>query len=291
MSRFVNLLQRLAAMPPAGARRLDRRARPARALRDRRGKRDSGRSRATPGSPPGCATRPGRMASPCATPAAPSATRSSCRAGSATSSARKSSPMPRNGCGTCRRCILSAQLPDGSWVNARMITPRPDPWIAVQAAGSTLLIYLLILAAMVWIAVRLARPLRDLTAAAERFEGPRRGPAGRAARPGRRPPRHPRLQRDERPRLGDVRREGPDARRDRPRSAHAFGLAAHPRRKRRARGGARQDDRHHRGDDGDARRHAGARPLRAARPRICGRSTSPPWPTRWSRSSARWAMT
>jgi signal transduction histidine kinase len=66
---------------------------------------------------------------------------------------------------------LSAQLPDGSWVNARLITPRPDPWLAVRAAGSTLLIYLLLLAAMIWIAVRLARPLRDLTAAAERFEG------------------------------------------------------------------------------------------------------------------------
>jgi len=66
---------------------------------------------------------------------------------------------------------LSAQLPDGSWVNARLITPRPDPWLALRAAGSTLLIYLLLLAAMIWIARRLARPLRDLTAAAERFEG------------------------------------------------------------------------------------------------------------------------
>jgi signal transduction histidine kinase len=66
---------------------------------------------------------------------------------------------------------LSARLADGSWVNARLITPRPNPWLAVRLAGSTLLIYLLILAAMVWIAARLARPLRDLTAAAESFEG------------------------------------------------------------------------------------------------------------------------
>lgn len=66
---------------------------------------------------------------------------------------------------------LSAQLADGSWVNARLVTPRPDPWIAVRAAGSTLLIYLLLLAAMIWVAMRLARPLRDLTAAAEGFEG------------------------------------------------------------------------------------------------------------------------
>jgi signal transduction histidine kinase len=66
---------------------------------------------------------------------------------------------------------LSARLPDGNWVNARLITPRPNPWLAVRLAGSTLLIYLLILAAMIWIAARLARPLRDLTAAAESFEG------------------------------------------------------------------------------------------------------------------------
>jgi signal transduction histidine kinase len=66
---------------------------------------------------------------------------------------------------------LSARFADGSWVNARFVTPRPNPWLAVRLAGSTLLIYLLILAAMVWIAARLARPLRDLTAAAESFEG------------------------------------------------------------------------------------------------------------------------
>jgi signal transduction histidine kinase len=66
---------------------------------------------------------------------------------------------------------LSAQLADGSWVNARLVTPRPNPWIAARLAGSTLLIYLLILAAMIWIAVRLARPLRDLAVAAESFEG------------------------------------------------------------------------------------------------------------------------
>ena len=66
---------------------------------------------------------------------------------------------------------LSAQLGDGSWVNARLVIPRPDPWIAVRAAGSTLLIYLLLLGAMIWVAMRLARPLSDITAAAERFEG------------------------------------------------------------------------------------------------------------------------
>jgi signal transduction histidine kinase len=74
---------------------------------------------------------------------------------------------------------LSAQLADGSWLNARLVTPRPNPWVAVQLAGSTLLIYVLLLGAMVWIARRLGRPLKELTAAAESFEG--RGEAPQVA--------------------------------------------------------------------------------------------------------------
>ena len=74
---------------------------------------------------------------------------------------------------------LSAQLPDGSWVNARLVTPRPTPWLAARLAGSTLLIYLLILAAVTLIAMRLGRPLRALTAAAQSFEG--RGEAPQVA--------------------------------------------------------------------------------------------------------------
>ncbi|MGQ0588532.1 MAG: sensor histidine kinase, partial [Sphingosinicella sp.] len=70
-----------------------------------------------------------------------------------------------------RTLILSVQLLDGSWLNARMVTPRPNPWLALRPLVATLLIYLIILAAMTWMAARLARPLRDLTAAAERFQG------------------------------------------------------------------------------------------------------------------------
>ena len=68
--------------------------------------------------------------------------------------------------------LLSAQLDDGVWLNARMVTQRPNPWLAARAAGSTLLIYLIVLGAMIWMATRLARPLRDLTVAAERFQRP-----------------------------------------------------------------------------------------------------------------------
>ena len=52
-----------------------------------------------------------------------------------------------------------------------MFTPRPDPWIWLQLAASTLLIYLILLGAVVLIAIRLGRPLKDLTAAAKSFEG------------------------------------------------------------------------------------------------------------------------
>ena len=70
-----------------------------------------------------------------------------------------------------RMLVLSAQLQDGSWVNARVIARRPDPWIMVRPLAATLLTYLLILGAMVWVAARIARPLRDLTQAAEQFQG------------------------------------------------------------------------------------------------------------------------
>jgi signal transduction histidine kinase len=73
--------------------------------------------------------------------------------------------------------LLSVQLEDGSWFNGRMATPRRDPWVAARLAGATLLLYLILLGAMVWIAARLTRPLRDLAAAADRFEG--RGEAPR----------------------------------------------------------------------------------------------------------------
>jgi signal transduction histidine kinase len=66
---------------------------------------------------------------------------------------------------------LSIQLEDGRWLNGWMVTPRPNPWLAVRLAGSTLLIYVLLLGAIVLIALRLGRPLRDLTAAAKSFEG------------------------------------------------------------------------------------------------------------------------
>jgi signal transduction histidine kinase len=60
---------------------------------------------------------------------------------------------------------------DDGWLSGRMVTPRRDPLLAVRLGAATLIVYLIVLGAAVWIAARIARPLRDLKRAADRFEG------------------------------------------------------------------------------------------------------------------------
>ena len=88
-----------------------------------------------------------------------------------TSRRRLPAPQGRRGGRRFQTMMLSVQLADGNWFNGRLIVPRPDPWIGFRLAGSTLLLYLFLLAAMIWVAARLARPLRNLTEAADRFHG------------------------------------------------------------------------------------------------------------------------
>jgi signal transduction histidine kinase len=57
------------------------------------------------------------------------------------------------------------------WLTARLYTPKRDPWLAVRLGSATLLLYLLVLGATIWIALRIARPLRSLTEAAKAFGG------------------------------------------------------------------------------------------------------------------------
>jgi signal transduction histidine kinase len=71
--------------------------------------------------------------------------------------------------------MLSVRQPDGRWLNGRIVTPRRDPWLVGRLGAATLLLYLIVLGATVWIAWRIARPLRDLTLAANSFGG--RSPA------------------------------------------------------------------------------------------------------------------
>jgi signal transduction histidine kinase len=67
--------------------------------------------------------------------------------------------------------LISAQLADGQWLNARLLVPRADPFLLHRLLIATLALYILVLGAVIWIAWRVSRPLRDLTRAAESFEG------------------------------------------------------------------------------------------------------------------------
>ena len=66
---------------------------------------------------------------------------------------------------------LAAGQPDGRWLTGRLIVPRRDPLLALRLGAATLFLYLVVLGASVWIALRIARPLRVLTSAADRFAG------------------------------------------------------------------------------------------------------------------------
>jgi signal transduction histidine kinase len=70
-----------------------------------------------------------------------------------------------------RILLLAAQLDDGSWLDARFDAPRADRWLIHRLVLATTILFLLVFGAAWWIARRLARPLRDLTRAAEGFRG------------------------------------------------------------------------------------------------------------------------
>lgn len=70
-----------------------------------------------------------------------------------------------------RILLLAAQLDDGSWLDARFDAPRADRWLIHRLVLATAMLFFLVFGAAWWIARRLARPLHDLTRAAERFRG------------------------------------------------------------------------------------------------------------------------
>lgn len=75
--------------------------------------------------------------------------------------------MPRS----IRQVILSVQLADGRWLEARLPTPRRDPAMTARLITATVVLYLIVLGVTLVIAGWLSRPLRDLTTAAESFAG------------------------------------------------------------------------------------------------------------------------
>jgi signal transduction histidine kinase len=70
-----------------------------------------------------------------------------------------------------RMLLLAARLDDGSWLDARFEAPRADRWLIHRLVLATAMLFFLVFGAAWWIARRLARPLRDLTRAAEGFRG------------------------------------------------------------------------------------------------------------------------
>ena len=57
--------------------------------------------------------------------------------------------------------LLSVQLPDKRWINARISVPLAPPLVTPELWVGALLVYLFVLAAAVLIALRIARPLQD----------------------------------------------------------------------------------------------------------------------------------
>ncbi len=70
-----------------------------------------------------------------------------------------------------RSLLLSVQLPDGRWVNGQLPILRPNMGPFWRLALATLLLYLVLLGAVIFVLRRLVSPLRDLTDAAQRFRG------------------------------------------------------------------------------------------------------------------------
>lgn len=67
--------------------------------------------------------------------------------------------------------LLSVQLADGRWINGRVGIPAPPAIVTPEIIVGTLLLYFFVLGAALMIGARIARPLRNLTSAAEAFQG------------------------------------------------------------------------------------------------------------------------
>lgn len=67
--------------------------------------------------------------------------------------------------------LISAEIAPQLWLQGRIMTPRPDPWLAARLGGATLLLYVLVLGTMILLAARIAGPLRELAVAAKSFGG------------------------------------------------------------------------------------------------------------------------
>lgn len=65
-----------------------------------------------------------------------------------------------------REIILAAQLPEGRWISGFNMSPQPPGGEVFRLLGGTVITFLFVLGAALWLASRLSRPLNDLTRAA-----------------------------------------------------------------------------------------------------------------------------
>lgn len=86
-----------------------------------------------------------------------------------TPSQRRSQASPSGRTG--QAMLLSVRFADGHWLNGRLFVPSQPLLITPELGIATLLLYLFVLSAAVFIAGRIARPLGKLTMAAEAFRG------------------------------------------------------------------------------------------------------------------------
>lgn len=66
-----------------------------------------------------------------------------------------------------REIVLAVELRDGHWLTAEAFAPGPPRSEIIQMGVSTLVLFAFVLAAALWVASRLSRPLADLSAAAQ----------------------------------------------------------------------------------------------------------------------------
>lgn len=67
-----------------------------------------------------------------------------------------------------REIVLAMQIPDGRWLTSVTVGPEGTSGDIFLLGASTFVIFAFVLAAALWIASRVARPLQDLTAAAQK---------------------------------------------------------------------------------------------------------------------------
>jgi signal transduction histidine kinase len=73
--------------------------------------------------------------------------------------------------GPRRLMLFALEQDDGRWLTGRVPIPPREQWLSLRLAAGTLVLYVIVLGASGWAALRIARPLRELTNAASAFGG------------------------------------------------------------------------------------------------------------------------